>query len=444
MSTQQNLRYLDIRPKLVPAERESVIEIRPRFDGGRFPAGREFTLSHVMMEDTRCTANVPVAWKKTVRVDADGVLRVRAFFEGEQEHVLRGITFANSGGEIPVEAHLYSVQADLYTRKAWKGDLHLHSCRSDGLEPPAYVAASSRRIGLDFMAVTDHHQYAPSLEAIAAFADVPHDLRIYPGEELHPNAVHIVNFGGRFGVDELLEREESKREIEEMRRALPPVPRGVDPAWAAQMHWAFDKVREAGGLAVFCHPYWTFHAHYSLAEAYIDYIFATQPFDAFELIGGFMRYETESNLLQIARYHEERARGRQLPIVGASDSHGCERGDLFGWYYTLVFSPSTELAALIANIKDGYSVAVDALPGADARAHGPFRLVKYAHFLLREIFPLHDDLCVEEGQCMHRHLCGDPGAEKALAHITGRVSRLYDGLWGSSTAPFTRHSATAE
>ena len=118
------------------------------------------------------------------------------------------------------------------------------------------------------------------------------------------------------------------------------MPPGVDPAWAAQTQWAFDKVREAGGLAIFCHPYWVFGDHYSLAEAYIEHIFATQPFDAFELIGGFMRHEAESNLLQVARYHEARAHGRTFPIVGASDSHGCERGDLFGWYYTIVFSPT--------------------------------------------------------------------------------------------------------
>ena len=164
------------------------------------------------------------------------------------------------------------------------------------------------------MAVTDHHRYAPSLEAITVFAAIPHDLRIYPGEELHPNGVHIVNFGGRFGVDELLNTEETAREVAEIRHAQPPVPPGVDPAWAAQTQWAFDKVREAGGLAIFCHPYWVFGEHYSLAEAYIEYIFATQPFDAFELIGGFMRHETESNLLQVARYHEERARGRTFPI----------------------------------------------------------------------------------------------------------------------------------
>ena len=84
----------------------------------------------------------------------------------------------------------------------YKGDLHIHSNRSDGREPPAHVAARCRQIGLDFVALTDHHQYAPSLEAIAAFTAAPVDLALYPGEEVHApgNPIHIVNFGGRFSV----------------------------------------------------------------------------------------------------------------------------------------------------------------------------------------------------------------------------------------------------
>jgi len=194
--------------------------------------------------------------------------------------------------------------------------------------------------------------------------------------------------------------------------------------------WTFDKIREAGGLGVFCHPYWTFGAHYSLAEAYIEHIFATRPFDAYEVIGGFNQTEPEANHLQVARYHEERARGRVFPIVGASDSHGCERGDLFGWYYTIVFAPTAELADLIDGIKAGYSVAVEALPHEQARPHGPFRLVKYALFLLREVLPVHDELCAEEGFWMHRHIAGDPTAAAGLAGCAGRCGRLYDALWG--------------
>ena len=48
----------------------------------------------------------------------------------------------------------------------------MHSHYSDGQESPAYVAAACRREGLDFMALTDHGQYKPSLEAQQAFENV--------------------------------------------------------------------------------------------------------------------------------------------------------------------------------------------------------------------------------------------------------------------------------
>jgi hypothetical protein len=157
----------------------------------------------------------------------------------------------------------------------------------------------------------------------------------------------------------------------------------------------------------------------------------SQPWDALEVIGGYFRHEVESNILQVARYHEERARGRRVPIVGVSDAHGCERGELFGWYCTIVFARSSALADLIESIGELWSVAVEALPGETARAHGPFRLVKYAQFLMREVFPQHDALCFEEGRLLLAHLAGDRSAADALAACKGQTAALYDRLWAN-------------
>jgi hypothetical protein len=80
-------------------------------------------------------------------------------------------------------------------------------------------------------------------------------------------------------------------------------------------------------------------------------------------------------------------------------------------------------------VKDSWSVAVEALPGETVRAYGPFRLVKYALFLVREVLPRHDALCAEEGGLMLRHLAGDPTAALALAALKGRVRALYEQCW---------------
>jgi len=162
-----------------------------------------------------------------------------------------------------------------------------------------------------------------------------------------------------------------------------------------------------------------------------DLLFERQPFDALELIGGYHPHEFEANALQVARYQEERSRGRRVPIVGASDSHGVVNENLFGWFYTIVFSPSAELPDLVGAIKDLYSVAVEAPPGHFPRAHGPLRMAQYAQFLLREVFPLHDELCALEGQAMLEYLAGEHRAAETLAALQGQATRLYRKLWGA-------------
>ncbi|HOJ12011.1 MAG TPA: hypothetical protein PK733_15675 [Clostridiales bacterium] len=159
-------------------------------------------------------------------------------------------------------------------------------------------------------------------------------------------------------------------------------------------------------------------------------MFDTQPYDAFELLGGYHLSEVESNTLQVARYHEEISKGKKIPIVGSTDSHGCEKGSLFGWYYTIVFSHTSELQDIIGNIKSLHSVAVEALPNEKVRVYGPFRLVKYALFLIREVFPAHDALCFEEGKLMLDYISGDKSVSDKLGRLKGQTTELMANFFG--------------
>lgn len=134
--------------------------------------------------------------------------------------------------------------------------------------------------------------------------------------------------------------------------------------------------------------------------------------------------------LQVARYQEECAKGKPIPIVGASDAHGTDRDHLFGWYWTLVLSPELTQEAIFASIKDLYSVAVETLPGERALIYGPFRISKYAYFLWREVLPLKNRLCEEEGRLMHARIAGQDVQDRWSA-LCGRVERLYDRLWAA-------------
>lgn len=416
----------EVAPCVVRSGETAEIVIRPLKGGAAFRGDRTYSVTYTPMEDLGEFSAFGARHEPACRV-AGGELRLSLRFDGEQEH---GLLVEEVRGDERVrvlDARVYSVGPDLYDRRPLKGDLHIHSSRSDGREPPAHVAAACRRIGLDFMAVTDHRLYEPSLEAQTAFAGLPVDLAIHPGEEVHPpdNPIHIINFGGSRSINAAFASAGWRHEVDAIARGLTGLPPKLDPYLYASALWCFRAIRECGGLGIFCHPYWIESRRYHIPGSLTDHVFAEQPYDAYELIGGYHRWEAESNALQAARYHEETRRGKRIPVVGVSDAHGCVRGELFGWYFTIVFAPSPALDDLAASIKGLWSVAVEALPGAPVRVHGPLRLVKYAHFLLREYYPGHDELCRKEGEAMIAHLEGDRSARDALASLRGRTLELF-------------------
>ena len=412
-------------PRVIPTGRSVGVRIRPLFEHAVLPA--EATVEVTLCERDTRRQQVLEAQR------ADGGLTVSFSADREQELVL--VVTATRAGQ-PVrrdEFPLYALAPDLYRLRPWKGDFHIHSNRSDGRESPPYVAAACRHIGMDFMALTDHRAYQPSLDARAAFTGLTLDLRIYPGEEVHPpdNPVHIVNFGGSFSVNALFAGRAAYEQAVDQRLAQAPAAlTAEEKRHFASCLWTFEQIRRGAGVGILCHPYWIVGDAHNISEALQDALYAAQPFDALELIGGFYRYQMESNALAVARWQQGRAAGRELPVVGVSDAHGCERGELFGWYYSIVFAPTTEFADLSQAIRAGQCVAVEAVEGEFPRLFGSFRLVKFAYFLLREIFPMHDELCVEEGRLMRCFAGGDTAAAAALAALHGRVGSLYGRCWG--------------
>ena len=428
-------RYFEVLPRIVPANQESIIEIVPIHEHVQFKEGCTYEVTYAPMISTPQQGGWP-AGKKMVVAPDNGRIRISAFFEGEQEHVCVIEATCGDKKKSVGDFRVYSLLPDLYALRPYKGDFHMHSHYSDGVESPAYVAGACRRAGLDFMALTDHRYHASSVAAQTAFAGLPVDLRIYPGEEVHSpdNPVHIVNFGGDVGVTELYKDDETayRKEVAALMESLPPTDPALNRFQYAACQWVIDRIRERNGLAMLAHPYWATGNRHNVDEALINHALSTGMFDALELISGDSRegrQENDINGLQIARYEEERAKGHQIPVCGISDTHGVERSEAFGRYFTICFAPTPDLAAVITAIKDLRSVAVET-PGNDIpRAYGPFRLVRYTHFLLRDVLPQHDELCFEEGRLMIRHAAGDASAAAKLALMQGQTAALYDTYW---------------
>jgi hypothetical protein len=407
----------DVLPRVLRSGEPTTVEVR-----WRLPAASGIEVAVLPMETHRLE-------EVTVSSGADRI-SIRFTPRGEQEYAV--LLTDRESGRLLAEARLYALEADWFALRPFKGDLHLHSNRSDGREEPAFVAAASRQIGMDFMAVTDHGSYEPSLEAMAAFEGSGTGLLILPGEEIHPpdNPVHSLGIGGRRSVNARFRDAGYRAQVAAIERELDAKVAPADRYPVASCIWSHRAVREAGGLSVFCHPYWVHRHRYDVPTSVTEALLALRPFDALELIGGYHPAELESNALQVSRYREECARGAPLPIVGVSDSHGCEGAELFGWYYTIVLAGRLGFDDLAEAIRSGRSAAVEAVPGESVRAHGAFRLAKYCQFLIREVFPGHDELCAVEGTLMKEMLAGAASARSDLERIRGGVDRYYGRVFG--------------
>lgn len=419
--------YFKVFPKVVRADKEAIINIKPLYDHVRFNENSTYEVVYFPVDNR----SVYSQGEKTIVKPEDGVISVKRLFEGEQEHILYLYEVVEDKPRLIADFRIYSLREDLFELKPYKGDMHIHSNFSDGKEDPALVAAACRKIGLDFMAVTDHGKYAPSIKAQEAFENVDIDLKIYRGEEVHPpqNPVHMINFGGRFSVNDLFKEDVYMKEVKEIEKALVGFQNDETRYQYASCKWCFDKIREGGGLGIFCHPYWLVSGGYNESTAITHRLMEDQPYDALELLGGYFKHEMESNVLQLALYSEYRSKGKDIPIVGVSDAHGCFTGYLFGWYYTIVFAKDSSLNSLIEGIKGLNSVAVEEVKDETPRIYGPLRLVKYAYFLFREVLPLHDAMCEQEGSLMMRYLEGDEKAAEMLKNLKGQTEKLYNELW---------------
>ena len=384
--------------------------------------------------------------------DEEGVLTLSASFPREGMYQIQILDGEN--GKPAAELRVYALDGDMRGRYPFRGDLHMHTCRSDGREDPFTVCANYRAHGYDFTIISDHNRYYPSLEAREKFMIGDDDespitgLLVIPGEEVHLpfNAVHYVNCGSSFSINALVtpsKNEEkggtdprwrstdgncppvmTKDEFEEMIRERA---KGIDRELESERlsmavaEWTYEMVKKGGGLGIFPHPYWLCKSM-QLSEDYVYYYYERRPFDAFEVLGGESYYQ--HNGFQTAFYYENRARGLNYPVVGSTDSHGStERNRNALICSTIVFSPKNKVRELIDSIKEGKSVAIDTI-SAEYRAVGEFRFIKYASFLMENWYPLHDQACAAEGYYMKRFADGDESAEAVLRAVRGIPERL--------------------
>ena len=437
----------DIFPLVFPIEKSVTFTITAH--GARKPLSGEYTVT-VHDAFAGSTWEEFTAWnttKYTCTADANGALQFDYTAAREGEYFIR----LQQDGKQVAQLHVYALADDLSHRYPLRGDFHMHTSGSDGQQPPAVVCANYRKRGYDFIVITDHDRYYPSLDAIAAYKDVNIPLSILPGEEVHlPGTnVHIVNAGGMYSINGLLPVKENYletngelsrrrfnesiqvpevyemdaywREVEELERALTAdgnFPKTIDSRSYAVCCWAFDKIHQADGLGIFCHPYWI-QDLYQIHEDFTLYMLEKHPFDAFEVLGGENYYA--QNGLQTALYYEEFKHGRVHPIVGSTDSHNSmsisRNYDLCS---TIVFAKSNARKDILEAVREKYSIAVDTL-SKEYRLVGEYRLQKYGAFLMERYFPIHDQAALIDGELMYQYAVGN--ATKEEVELIGKRTK---------------------
>ena len=454
------LRNYDIYPKVICAGSTAGITIRPLGLHAQFPDTVQLCLSPIQgrvypLDDVQrgmCTYDL--------KPDADGCLRFEHSFASEQEYILR---FTNRRGQ-DCKLSVYAVDSDLAGLVPLMGDLHLHSIRSDGRQDPAFLAAYMRRMGYDFIALTDHRNFSGSIECIDAYRDAPIEMCLMTGEEVHlPDChIHCVHVGGQYSINAMVDtvfaelekanpgitarfpqmwtkmegssfpgtmtEAEFRSTIEAYADTLEPIPQGIPRYVYAGFCWICEQIRAAGGLSIFPHPYWIHNsavdgAAFHADERLTQYLFEQQPFDAFEVLGGERYFE--HNGLQTVHYYQALADGLRFPIVGSSDGHGLFMQPSAFVASTICFARENSSPAILEAIRDSRTVAVD-LISQEFRLVGDLRLVKYACFLMNSYFPLHQEACYEQGRAMLEYYCGDRDAGlKLLQTLDGRIQ----GMW---------------
>jgi predicted metal-dependent phosphoesterase TrpH len=473
-SIRKTLWDYEIFPKVIETHRKTKITIGPH-NGRPFSKGVSYTILIAAMNEGLYTAegdaNAPYP-RYSVCPDEDGRLSFSHTFESEglcsvivtaNEELAETwgapelwdrfpgwkgkdvVNFFDKGYRPgALDFWVYALDKDLYCLRPYKGDFHVHTCNSDGNTPPALTAAYFRRAGFDFMALTDHFIYESAGEARDAYRQVPIDIHLVSGEEVHPpkNFNHFVNFGGTSSVNTLMrdERERYDRELQQLVKEFEAGAGSSNNEFSsleyASAQWVCREIQKTGGLAILAHPYGVLGKAFMTREKLLKAILKNVPFDALELLNNGWAMP-----LGISMWQQLRSEGLDIKIVGDSDTHYAEEVS-FDVFNSVVLAEECNTPALMRAVREGRAVAWEQLKSENlfdplrgepnSRIYGDHRYTSFVHFLLREYFPLHDELCFEEGRAMRDYVLGNKNAKALLELLHGRCAALMDRCWGVS------------
>lgn len=407
--------YVAVFPRIVKSSTVQKIKITPKFNFVKL--GGNYNVSIFPRYQFEYSSSKEGAYYDPIMINADSdYLEFEYQFGKEQEYIIQVKPVADQGRVTQViETSVYALDEDLYEKKVVKGDLHLHTTFSDGLESPEHRAMIARKEGFDFIAITDHNSFHGSDYLIEKMKKCPNNMVFLHGEEVHAKCcpVHILSLGASEAIAPKVTKynEEQNKLLNELKLKYSSlIDNDVNlDAFVAAMD-VFAKIREAGGLSVLCHIYWdavdgTNHKRMGAPENLIDALVRECDFDAFEITSGAPVQDLKANYLQESYYREYLP--KNFPVIGITDSHTTiDDMTIFGKNYTIAFVDEFNETGIINAIKNSFTVSVDGV-GNNKICHGQLRLIKYATFLRERYFVEHDKAVRVEADLMERILLGE-------------------------------------
>lgn len=433
-----------ITPQVVACGREFAYTAKGLGIEAAFPANTVFRMQILPLEENataRFSDYVDEGSYDEIAISTDenGILRFALTLPREQIYTFR---LMKENRERVVDFKVFCAAHDLWERTPMRGNTHCHSSFSvDGHEDPIVAASVYRKAGFDYLAITDHHKADGSVYAVEHIKGIPTEMALYYGEEVHvPNAyIHAVNVGALIdgmGLDAWYHAHEAEvnAQVDQIAaEAKDSLPADIEPHDYAWRKWIADTIHANGGIAIAAHPFWEYDAN-NTRNAMLRYIAETKLYDAAEIVFGQEDYTSVETNRGVVFWHEMRADGIVIPIVGVDDAHRrsfkwtytCD----FNEAYTILFAKDPSFDGFAEAIRNGYTTAVECYGDAPNHAVGTYRLAMYTQFLLQEYYPLHDELCFEEGCRIKDAYLGDEDSMRVLSLINGRVKRYTDAFFG--------------
>ncbi len=371
--------YFDVTPRIFPANKDAVIRISSKD-------------KHMKLSGTYLVMVVPqyefefvpfkVSKNDIISVEAvNGDLTFSYYFKEEQMYRLIIGEETEQGLGVLLRTELYALASDYYELKTFIGDFHSHTICSDGFESPEMVVDSAVKLGLDFLAVTDHNSYRGSVLA-SEYATIENKpITIINGEEYSSSFtnMHIISLG-------------AKQPLEASEYCFHMPEECTGKSTVTYTKELCRKIHDNGGISVMCHPLWkpfrTDGVRMDVPMSLVKELMQNNVFDAIEVVGGSPIEDNMTSQMQYTWAVSFGATADRVAYLGSTDSHCYSTDPICGKHITLVLAKTNSQADIIEAVRERRTVAMQILDDSNVLCYGTPRNCMFASFYYKNYMKL--------------------------------------------------------